>query len=430
MVFEKRLGRTFDVSVTPLRDASGALAGSVHVMHDITELKRTEETLRLARNQAEAGNRAKSEFLANMSHEIRTPLNGVIGMLQLMDMSPLNEEQRECLRAAQKSAARLSRLLSDILDLSRVEAGKLSVQDADFSVAGLRESLRELFGLAAEEKGLALEVSIDERVPPLLVGDETRLRQILFNLVGNAIKFTEKGRVRVEASALPAAGDNRQRVLFTVQDTGVGIAEDRLTDIFEPFVQAEGSFTRSFQGAGLGLSIVRRLVTLLRGGLTVDSAAGEGTTFYLSLPFALPGAPPAPAGPPTPLSGARSGLPPRILLAEDDEVSLLAAARLLEKSGYAVTTAKDGQEAVRLFAEQDFDLILMDVQMPIMDGLEAARSIRESGAARAGVPIIALTAYAMAGDREKFLAAGMDDYLAKPVQLDELTAAILRTLGE
>ncbi len=396
---------------------------------NIEGLKQSEAKLIQAKKAAEAASVAKSEFLANMSHEIRTPLNGVLGMLQLLETTRPTVEQKEYLLAAIQSSRRLTRLLSDILDLSRIEAGKLVIEEVEFEVMNQKQSVMELFEAPAKQKCLELNFVIDEQLPPKLLGDEARLRQIFFNLVGNAIKFTEKGRVLIEASPLTLPGKSPAKVLFMVQDTGVGIPPDRLKDIFEPFVQAEGSYTRRFQGAGLGLSIVRKLVGILSGDISIDSAPGEGTTVYLSLPFKLPSAGQGLIASPQPNAQPTVETRLRVLFAEDDKISLLSGKKMLEKSGYVVTTAVDGQEALQRLSEQAFDLILMDIQMPVMDGVEATKLIRASGASYADIPIIAMTAYAMAGDKEKFLAAGMNDYISKPADITELRAVIERMMS-
>ncbi|WP_053062227.1 ABC transporter substrate binding protein [Desulfovibrio sp. TomC] len=400
------------------------------VFRDVTERNRAENDTLLAKDQAEAASRAKSEFLANMSHEIRTPLNGILGMLQLLKTTDPNDEQKEYLAGAIRSTNRLTRLLSDILDISRIEAGRMDIVDIEFDIKKMRDSIYELFDMEARRKGLFLEFGWNEDLPLVLIGDEVRLRQILFNLVGNAIKFTDKGEVRIDASLLVSLGNSVVRVLITVSDTGIGISEECIKSVFEPFVQAEGTYTRRFQGAGLGLSIVRRLVKLLGGDVAIESTLGEGTTIYVSLPFKLPsggqGQNDQDVRVTTPVAEASW----RILIAEDDSVSLITAKRTLEKSGYLVTAAKNGQEALQRLTEEDFDLILMDIQMPIMDGVEATKAIRGSSnlGAKSSIPIVAMTAYAMTGDKESFLAAGMDDYISKPVDKAAMVEVIERVI--
>ncbi|MHC1711693.1 MAG: chemotaxis protein CheB [Solidesulfovibrio sp.] len=395
----------------------------------IIERLRAERRLVDAKQAAEAASLAKSEFLANMSHEIRTPLNGVLGMLQLMQSTSLDTEQVEYVDNAVKSSKRLTRLLSDILDLSMVESGKLTIRQAPCSPAEIRGSVIDLFALPAREKGLTLSVSLGAAMPERIVADEARLRQILFNLVGNAVKFTDHGMVSLDISPASSRFDAKNRILVTVTDTGIGIPQEQVQAIFEPFGQVEGVYMRRFGGAGLGLSIVRRLVALMGGEIAVDSEEGRGTTMYVSLPIQTAAQTDRNTGGREPKSSSLSGL--RLLLAEDDAVSMLSFTRMLQKAGHRVDVAEDGAKALLLLAKQDYDCILMDVQMPVMDGVAATRAIRGDATlgAKARIPIIAMTAYAMTGDRERFLAAGMDDYVGKPVEMDDLEQAIQRVLS-
>ncbi|MYL82332.1 response regulator [Desulfovibrio aerotolerans] len=420
----------FSTSGMPLLDAQGNLRGYRGSDIDITVRKRAQEDLRAALERAKTASQAKTEFLANMSHEIRTPLNGIRSMLELLANTSLDAEQKEYLLATRKSSQRLTHLLSDILDLSRIEAGRLPIHEAVFALAEQQEAILELFAREAKEKGLQLDFHIDQRLPPQLFGDKSRLQQILLNLVGNAIKFTETGSIRVEITPL-GRHNGVQHILLTVSDTGIGIADELLQTVFEPFAQAEASYSRRFQGAGLGLALVRKLVAMMGGTMAVDSTEGVGTTMYCTLPFTLP---PANAPQPEktqPVATPRQDRPWRILVAEDDAVNLMASTRLLKNSGYAVEAAVDGQEALLRLTQQPFDLILMDVQMPRLDGVAATRAIRagKAGMENAAIPIVAMTAYAMAGDRETFLDAGMDGYVPKPVDLAELTAVIDRLLA-
>jgi PAS domain S-box-containing protein len=405
----------------------GVLIGAFGIYRNITERKKSERALLAAKEAAEAANRSKSEFLANMSHEIRTPLNGIMGMMQLLQDSPLTHDQSRFVQWSITSAERLTRLLSDILDLSRIESGNMLISEARFNVMELVDSVRDLFLAIARDKALDLDCVVDPALPGALIGDEARVRQILFNLVGNSFKYTDSGRVRLEMGLAGPVEDKRCRLVMTVTDTGIGIPEDRLDDIFEPFRQVESSFTRKYQGAGLGLSIVRRLVDLMHGEMTMASTVGQGTTVRVVLPFGLASKTLAA----TVESPASAHGPLRILLAEDEPLNQLAMVTLLQKDGHEVVVAEDGQQVLDLVRTQDFDCVLMDIQMPVMSGIEAARTIRTSVdfESKRGLPIVALTAYAMAGDREEFITAGMDDYLAKPVSMRDLRKTLARIAG-
>ena len=382
--------------------------------------------------QAQAASRAKSEFLANMSHEIRTPLNGVFGMTELALATELTGEQREYIQAAKDSAGALLFVLNDVLDLSKIEAGRLELEPLPFSVRELVAETARLVRYQANRKHLELVCRVDDAVPPSLVGDPVRLRQVLLNLLGNAIKFTAQGRIAL--SVVPDPEPNRQPAIplrFTVSDTGIGIPAEKQAVIFEAFRQADNSTTRKYGGTGLGLAISSRLVTLMGGRIWVESQPGQGSTFHFTAVLQ-----PCPASVSVPevsrlarAVGEGPARPPSrklsVLLAEDNPVNQKLAVRLIEKRGHSVTVAANGREAIELAAKDCFDVALMDVQMPEMDGYEATRRIREAEK-RSGrhLPIIAMTACAMAGDREKCIAAGMDGYTDKPIDRAKLIRAV------
>ena len=399
---------------------------------EMARRRETEERLRGARLAAESASRAKSEFLANMSHEIRTPLNAVMGMLQLLGRSELTGEQAEYADIALVSARSLLSVINDILDLSAVEAGKMVLAAEPFEPAMLLRQVADSFLGQARSKGLRLDWRVDADVPEILVGDPGRLRQVLFNLLGNAVKFTDRGFVRADLSILPVRpGPERVRLLLMVSDSGIGIDPEQAAYIFEPFTQADGSFGRKYQGTGLGLGIVKRIVTLMRGSIAVDSEPGQGATICVTVEVRLP-------GPEESLARDRRervrlpGARLNVLVAEDSRINRILVTRVLEKLGHNVTAAEDGRRTLEILAQDRFDLLLLDVQMPGVDGLEVTRAVRagEAGILDRRIPIIAMTAHAMKGDRETFLEAGMDGYIAKPFELDEFADTLRDVLSK
>ncbi|NDV26720.1 PAS domain S-box protein [Desulfovibrio sp. JC010] len=428
-----RYGKTkwLQQSNVPLYDKKGNPVRVEGIVRDVTELKNALERVEQERARAEAASNTKSEFLANMSHEIRTPLNGIMGMLQLMDADEPPAQQGEYINAAMQASRRLNNVLSDILDLARVEAGKLSLCYREFNPAEELKHVFELFEVTSRHSGVKLELRLAADLPRTVIGDSARLQQILTNIVGNALKFTHDGHVVIDAILLPHFSDGKSHLLFSVEDTGVGIPENKMDVLFQSFTQVNQGYTRQYQGAGLGLSICKRLVELMDGSISIESTAGEGTTFHVSIPFALPESeklfPEERDAEPKIISSFEQY---RILVAEDEKINRLYTKRYLEQLGFTVETVTDGQQVVDKLFYEDFNLVLMDVQMPVRNGLEATEAIRmgEAGAHNKRIPIIAITAYAMQGDRDQFIEKGMDDYIAKPVEEEELRKVILKIL--
>ena len=417
-------------TISPLRDSAGSITHFIAVKENITEKKIIMEQLVYAKEQAEAATRAKGDFLATMSHEIRTPMNGVIGMTGLLLDTELDEKQRLYAETVSRSGDHLLTLINDILDFSKIESGKMDIELLDFDLRQTLEETTLMFGQRADEAGLKLACRMEPDVPQYLKGDPGRVRQIVTNLVGNAIKFTSQGSVIVNAS-LASEQDDCAIVRFEIIDTGIGIPASRLAAIFEPFTQASGSTSRKYGGTGLGLAICKQLAELMGGEIGVTSEMGKGSTFWFNARFERCSESEVEqlvrlSEQQTTVVNSSANRTARILLAEDNIINQKVAQGILNQLGFKCDVVANGEEAVQALEMIDYDLVLMDCQMPVMDGFEAAAIIRspESVVYNRDVPIIAMTANAMKGDREKCLAAGMNDYLSKPVKKGELAGRL------
>jgi PAS domain S-box-containing protein len=405
------------LDVRPVVDADGILTGFVAVQTDVTEQREAQDLLRRAKEEAERAAEQKSQFLATMSHEIRTPLNAVIGLTDLLLDTDLDARQHEYAATARNSGTLLLETINDILCFSAVEAGGLQLECRDFDVRALAGGVGGVLAPQALEAGLRFAVRVEDRVPEALRGDEVRLRQVLVNVIANAIKFTETGGIDVVVDASPLGG-GRHRVTIAVHDTGIGIPAAVLPSLFDPFTQGDASTTRRYGGSGLGLAITHRIIDVMGGEIDVESVVGAGTRFVVSVDLAEGKLEPER------VEVAAIDLSPtrrlRILVAEDDPVNQMVIERMLERLGHDTTVVSEGAQAVAAALRSDYDVVLMDVQMPGVDGVDAMRRIRGELPAARQPQIVALTANALDGDRERLIAQGMDDYLSKPVQLAAL----------
>ncbi len=411
-----------DISIVPVKDEQGVITHYAAIERDITQRKIFEKQMEVTKDAAQVANRAKGDFLANMSHELRTPMNGIIGLSELLMEMDMDEEQTELAAAVNSSSRNLLILLNDILDLSKIEAGELTLENTPFDLGRCVSQTIDLLSHMASKKGLVLESHIDSSVPDRITGDPARIQQILNNLISNGIKFTETGHVSLDIKNIPdGAGD--PELYITIRDTGIGIPQDKQEAVFQKFTQADVSTARKYGGTGLGLAITKELVGIMGGKIGLESQEGVGTTFHVQIPVGM-----AQSGSESlqnPKSFVSIDTGAKVLVVDDHPVNLLFMRKVLKKLGFeGVDEASGGKQAVEMAQKNHYALIFMDCQMPEMDGFEASTLIRESEALIGDIKIIAVTADAMKGAREKCLDAGMNDYISKPVDIDKLKAVL------
>jgi PAS domain S-box-containing protein len=409
------------IDITQQKRADELAAANEALEAEIAARKRVEEALQQAKVAAEAANQAKSQFLANMSHELRTPMNAILGMIDVALPKAIDPTIQDCLQTAKGSADLLLTLLNDLLDSARIESGKLALESSPFSLRRVLDQVTRVLSLRASQKGLAFNCRFAEGTPDVVVGDRTRFEQVLLDLAGNAVKFTDRGEVEISLRALSQDGETCLEC--AVRDTGIGIPPASLEHLFQPFTQADASMARRFGGTGLGLSICKSLVEMMGGRIWVESEVGQGSTFHFTL--CLPWTKELSSDFEAPLAAPAAACAPlRILLVEDNPANQKVASYILQGRGHRVEIAGDGQQAISVIAQHSYDVILMDVQMPGMDGLQTMAAIRKREAGRRRTPIIAMTAHATKSDRDRCLAAGMDGYLSKPVDTRELIGLV------